>query len=63
MCSEVQVQRGWWLKTEIIAFWVFFFLYMGPVIPLRFLSKKSHDDILNADSDEEDDDTEDGDDN
>ena len=52
-CSEVQTYRGWWLKAEIIAFWVLFFLYPGPILPLRFCSKKSHDDILNADSDEE----------
>ena len=55
-CGEVQINRGWWLKIEVIAFIVLFFLYLGPILPLRFCSKDSHDAILNKgdDSDSED---------
>ena len=58
-CAEVQVNRGWWLKIEVIAFIVLFFLYPGPVIPLRFCSKQSHDEILNKGDDESDSEDED----
>ena len=59
-CAYEQVHRGTWLKVEIIAFWVLFFLYPGPILPLRFCSKESHDEILNkkddgSGSDEDDD--------
>ena len=55
-CAEAQTYRAWWLKTEIIAFWILFLLYPGPVLPLIFCTKESHDEILNAeDSDDEDD--------
>ena len=55
MCCDTQWRRGWWLKTEIIAFWVFFFLYPGPFLPIRMLKKESHDYVLNKeDTDSED---------
>jgi len=57
-CAEVQSYRGWWLKAEIIGFWVLFFLYPGPILPLRFCSKKSHDEIINKKSDDEGSDSE-----
>ena len=53
MCCEAQWSRGWWLKTEIIAFWVLFLTYPGPFLSLRCFDKKSHDTVLNRDSDAE----------
>lgn len=53
-CAVVQMERGLWLKIEIITFWVLFFLYPGPVLPLRFCSKESHDEIINKKDDDED---------
>ena len=58
-CAIEQKYRGMWLKAEIIGFWVLFFLYPGPVLPLRFCSKESHDEIINK---KDDDDEESGDD-
>lgn len=49
-----QEYRGMWLKVEIIGFWVLFFLYPGPVLPLRFCSKESHDQIINKKDDDDD---------
>lgn len=52
-CAYAQTNRATWLKVEIIAFWVLFFLYPGPVLPLRFCSKESHDSIINKKDDDE----------
>ena len=53
-CAAKQVYRGEWLIVEIIGFWVLFFLYPGPIVPLRLCKKESHDDIINKDSDDSD---------
>ena len=58
-CAEVQANRGWWLKTEVIAFIALFFLYPGPVLPLFGCTKESHDEILNKGDDESDSEEED----
>ena len=64
-CGDVQVNRGWWLKYEVISFIALFFLYPGPILPLLGCSKQSHDEILNKgddESDSEDEDKKEGDD-
>ena len=58
-CCEAQIYRGWWLKAEIITFWCLFFLYPGPLLPLRMCSKKSHDELINRNSDDESDEDDD----
>ena len=52
-CAEVQTYRADWLVVEIIIFWFLFFCYPGPIVPLRFCSKESHDAIINKGSDDE----------
>ena len=52
-CAEVQTYRADWLVVEIIVFWFLFFCYPGPIVPLYFCSKTSHDDIINKGSDDE----------
>ena len=54
-CSKAQVQRGLWLKVDILIFWVTFFLFLGPLVPLRFCSKTSHDELLNKKDDDDED--------
>ena len=55
-CAEVQMERGAWLKIEVLAFVVLLILYPGPIVPLAFCNKEDHDEILNKDSDDEDED-------
>lgn len=57
-CAEQQYTRGLWIKTEIIGFWVLFFLYPGPILPLRVCcTRKHHEELLNKESDDEDSDS------
>ena len=53
-CAEVQANRGWWLKAEVLFFILLFFLYPGPVLPLFGCTKEQHDEILNKGDDESD---------
>ena len=58
-CAEVQEFRATWLLVEIILFWFLFFCYPGPILPLMFCKKESHDEILNKDDDDDEESDED----
>ena len=53
-CASAQPTRNLWLKIDILIFWVTFFVFIGPVLPLRFMSKEKHDELLNAKDDDDD---------
>ena len=53
-CASVQTFRGEWLVFEIIIFWVMFFCYPGPILPLLCCKKEKHDAIINKEDDDED---------
>ena len=41
-CAVSQPFRAQWLFVEIVGFVVLFFIYPGPILPLLFCSKQSH---------------------
>ena len=54
-CAAAQPQRNLWLKIDVLIFWVTFFVFIGPVLPLRFMGKEKHDELLNAKDDDDED--------